>query len=148
MKINGIEGMSVANIQSEITKGGKFVVFQYCISIVLFTFKRASDIYFIKSEGSTFGVSIGYTLTTLLLGWWGIPWGPIYTIGAIITNIGGGKDVTKDVVISLGLSITTEMNSPSESKSTTRANFTKANTNNDNTIKNKKDNFFDNYPND
>jgi hypothetical protein len=31
----------------------------------------------------------------------GIPWGPIYTIGSLIQNFGGGKDVTKEVLLSL-----------------------------------------------
>jgi hypothetical protein len=28
--------------------------------------------------------------TTALLGWWGIPWGPIYSIGALASNANGG----------------------------------------------------------
>jgi hypothetical protein len=32
------------------------------------------------------------------MGWWGFPWGPIYTIGTFITNFGGGKDVTEIVM--------------------------------------------------
>lgn len=31
------------------------------------------------------------TLITWALGWWGIPWGPIYTLQAIFTNLVGGK---------------------------------------------------------
>lgn len=42
--------------------------------------------------------SIGYTLLTLLFGWWGIPWGAIYTIDSIYTNHTGGKDVTKEII--------------------------------------------------
>ena len=101
MKINGVEGLTVADIQAEVAKGGKFVIFQYCISILIMTFRRGSDVYFIKAGESTFGVSIGYTLVSLLLGWWGIPWGPIYTIGSVATNLGGGKDVTQEMMASL-----------------------------------------------
>ena len=101
MKIKGAEGMTVGAVQSEVARGGKFVIFSYCISILVMTFRRSSDIYFIKAGESTFGVSIGYTLVSLLLGWWGIPWGPIFTIGALFTNLGGGKDVTKEILASL-----------------------------------------------
>ncbi len=101
MKINGVEGMSVSDVQSEVARGGKFVIFQYCISILVMTFRRGSDIYFIKAGESTFGASIGYTLVSLLLGWWGIPWGPIYTIGSVFTNLGGGKDVTQEIMSTL-----------------------------------------------
>jgi DnaJ-like protein len=31
------------------------------------------------------------TAVTWLLGWWGLPWGPIYSVHAIITNMLGGK---------------------------------------------------------
>ena len=43
-----------------------------------------------------------YTLISLLAGWWGIPWGPIYTITSLVTNLRGGKDVTQHVIASLG----------------------------------------------
>jgi hypothetical protein len=146
MKINGIEGMSVAGVQTEIANGGKFVIFQYCISIAVMTFKRASDIYFIKANDSTFGVSIGYTLTSLLLGWWGIPWGPIYTIGAIGTNLSGGKDVTKEVMASLHLAIPTVTKSTGESIEIKTPAIPNANAINKHKEKSKSDNFFDDYP--
>ena len=31
-----------------------------------------------------------YSFFTFLLGWWGIPWGPIYTVQAIYRNFKGG----------------------------------------------------------
>ena len=103
MKINGIEGMTVSHIQSEIARGGKFVIFPYCISIVVMTFRRNSDIYFIKVGESAVSAGLGYTLLALILGWWGIPWGPIYTIGSVYTNLTGGKDVTAEVMASINL---------------------------------------------
>lgn len=97
-QIKNLENRSVDQLRSEISQGGKFVVFEYCISIVLMTFKRNSAIYFIPAGESTAKHSIGLTLLTLVMGWWGIPWGPIYTFGAIFTNFGGGKDVTSEVM--------------------------------------------------
>ena len=61
------------------------------------TFRRSSDIYFVRAGESAVGKGLGFTLLTLFLGWWGIPWGPIYSIGSISTNLGGGKDVTAAV---------------------------------------------------
>ena len=101
VKIKNIEGLSVDDINKELRKGAKFVIFQYCFSIIVMTFKRGSDIYFIKSDESTFKYSIGLTLLTLVFGWWGIPWGPIYTIGSIYSNLSGGKDVTQEVINSM-----------------------------------------------
>jgi hypothetical protein len=100
MKIKGIEGMTVADVHSDVARGGKFVIFQYCISILIMTFRRSSNIYFIRAGESAIGAGIKYTLLSLVLGWWGIPWGPIFTITALFTNFRGGKDVTKEIMTS------------------------------------------------
>lgn len=96
--IKNMEGLTVADVEREIERGGKFVYFQYCISILILTFRRSSNIYFIRAGESTFKYGIGFTLLTLLVGWWGIPWGPIYTIGALVKNIRGGENVTQEIM--------------------------------------------------
>lgn len=101
MKIVGIEGMTGDELQAELRQGGKFVVFQYCISIIILTFKRPSNIYFVKAGESDVGKGLVFSIISLLFGWWGIPWGPIYTVQALVTNFRGGKDVTQDVLASL-----------------------------------------------
>lgn len=93
MQIKGIEGLSVNEIDDELQRGGKFVIYQYCISIIILTFKRNSDVFFIKSGENPVTRGLLYTLISLLIGWWGFPWGPIYTIGTIVTNCRGGKEV-------------------------------------------------------
>ena len=100
-KIIGIDNMSVAELNFELQRGGKFVIFEYCISILIITFKNPTNVYFIKAGEGTVGKSIGFTITSLIVGWWGIPWGPIHTIGSLFTNFKGGKDVTDEVVTSL-----------------------------------------------
>jgi len=100
-KIKNIEGLSFDDINRELSNGAKFVIFQYCFSIFIMTFKRGSNIYFIKAGESTVNHSIGFTLITLLFGWWGIPWGPIYSIGSLYTNLTGGKDITQEVLNSM-----------------------------------------------
>jgi hypothetical protein len=99
--IKNIEGLTVDDINRELSNGAKFVVFQYCVSIVVMTFKRSSDIYFIKAEESTVRYSIAFTIITFIFGWWGIPWGPIYSIGSIYTNLSGGEDMTQEVLYSM-----------------------------------------------
>ena len=100
-EIKNIENLTINEINEELQNGGKFVIFQYCFSIIVITFRRSSNIYFIKAGESTAKYSIGYTLLSLIFGWWGIPWGPIYTIGALFSNLTGGKDITQDVVDSI-----------------------------------------------
>ena len=96
--IKNINGLTDQDILWEIDNGGRFVFYQYTISIVVMTFKQSSDIYFIRGGQSGLKHSIGFTILTFIMGWWGIPWGPIYTIGALYTNFSGGKDVTQSIV--------------------------------------------------
>lgn len=101
IKITGIEGMSKAQIDFEVQRGARFVFYQYCISILVLTFKRPSSIYFLRAGESRVAKGLPFSLISLFLGWWGIPWGPIYTIGSFITNFKRGKDVTQEVLQSL-----------------------------------------------
>ncbi|HNN94812.1 MAG TPA: hypothetical protein PKI03_21195 [Pseudomonadota bacterium] len=97
-EIIGIEGMSDIEIKHEIEKGGRFVIFEYTISILIMTFKRPTGVYFIRAGESAAMKALPWTLLTLVLGWWGIPWGFIYTPMALFTNLSGGKDVTQHML--------------------------------------------------
>ena len=101
-KIVGMDDIkSGGHLQQEINQGGKFVIYQFCISILVITFKRSSNIYFISHEQNAVVKGLPYTLLSLILGWWGIPWGPIYTIQSVWVNFKGGKDVTQEVLASM-----------------------------------------------
>jgi hypothetical protein len=97
MKIQGIEGMSPDQIRFELHRGAKFVFFQYCVSAILITFRRSSPVYFIPAEQNTFAKGMPWILLTLVAGWWGIPWGPIFSVQALVVNLKGGKDVTAEL---------------------------------------------------
>ena len=101
VKIRGIEGLRPEEVDFEIQRGARFVFFQYCISIVVLTFRRASDIYFLRQGESAVTKGLPFTLLSLVAGWWGIPWGPIYTIQSVYNNSRGGKDVTESVLNSV-----------------------------------------------
>jgi len=101
-KIIGMEEiMSGGQLQQEIQQGAKFVVYQYCISLLVITFRRSTNIYFIRHEENAVVKGLSFTLLSLVLGWWGIPWGPIYTIQSVWVNLNGGKDVTKEILASM-----------------------------------------------
>ena len=99
--IQGMDGLSPAQVQDEVRRGGRFVVFEYCVSFLVTTLRRSSDVYFVRAGEGTFTISLGYTLLSLFLGWWGFPWGFIYTPRCLATNLGGGKDVTAQVMLSV-----------------------------------------------
>lgn len=96
-QVHGIEGMSNAQIHQELASGARFVVFPYAISIVIMTFRRSSDVHFVRKGEGTLGMALPYILITLFLGWWGFPWGPIWSITSLVQNLGGGKDVTAEL---------------------------------------------------
>ena len=100
-QIRGMEGLKQGELDFELQRGAKFVLFQYCISVVILTFRRPSDIYFLRAGENAVVKGLPFTLVSLVAGWWGIPWGPIYTIQSIYNNSRGGKDVTQAVVNSL-----------------------------------------------
>jgi hypothetical protein len=85
-------------ILSELQAGGKFVVFQWCFSVLVITVKDFSEVYFIRPYESILPKHIWYTLSTMILGWWGFPWGPIYTVQTLIFNFKGGKNVTQEAI--------------------------------------------------
>jgi hypothetical protein len=97
MKIRGIEGMSHDRLQFELQRGAKLVFYQYAISILVMSFRRYSDVYFIPAGESAVTKGLPWSLISLVAGWWGIPWGPIFTIQSLVTNFKGGKDVTAEL---------------------------------------------------
>jgi len=101
MRIVGIENMEIGLINHELQNGAKFIVYQYCISILILTFRRSSNIYFIRSNQGSVKKGLQFSLISFLFGWWGFPWGPIYTIGSFITNFKGGKNITPEVIARL-----------------------------------------------
>lgn len=98
MEIKNINGLTNDEIRSLINAGGKFVIYPYSISILVMSFKRNSDIYLIKPNEKATKYGVQYILVSLVLGWWGIPWGPIYTIGSIYTALKGGNDITSEIM--------------------------------------------------
>ena len=100
-KIVGIEGMTVQQVQDAVARGGRFVVYQYCFSVLVMSFKRSSDVHFVRPGESAAKKGASYVATSLVAGWWGIPWGPIWTLSTVFKNLGGGVDVTRQVLNSI-----------------------------------------------
>jgi hypothetical protein len=89
--------MSPDEIRFEVQRGAKFVFFYYSVSVIVMSFRRPSPVYFIRPGQNALGKALPWTLLTLLAGWWGIPWGPIYTVQSLLVNFKGGKDVTGEL---------------------------------------------------
>jgi len=97
MAIQGLGNMSPDQLRFEIQRGAKLVRYQYCVSLLVITFRRSSEVCYIPAGESAISRGLPWTLITLVAGWWGIPWGPIFSIQSLITNFKGGKDLTADI---------------------------------------------------
>jgi len=95
--------MSWEELGDELARGGRFVSFPYCISILIVTFRRSSDVCFVRKGESTLGLAVPYLAISLVCGWWGLPWGPIWTIGSLLTILTGGKDHTEEMLSAMPL---------------------------------------------
>lgn len=91
--IRGAEKMSSTELQFELQRGGKLVVFYYCVSLLVVTFRRASPVYLVRSGENPLAKAMPWIVLTAIAGWWGIPWGPIYSIQSLVTDFGGGKEI-------------------------------------------------------
>jgi hypothetical protein len=60
--------MKQGELEFEIQRGAKFVLFQYCISAVVITFLRPSDIYFLGPGENAAVKGLPFTLLSLVAG--------------------------------------------------------------------------------
>lgn len=98
MKIKNIDGMSAADLQREAEKGARFVYYSYTLSFIIVTLRKTSGVYLIKAGENAVQRGFRFTLLSLLFGWWGIPFGPKFTLQSIRVNRKGGNDVTDEVM--------------------------------------------------
>ncbi len=105
MRVAGIDGLTSEQLTEELNQGGRFVFYEYCVSCLVFTLRRPTDIIFLRANQHGWVRGLPYTMLSALLGWWGLPWGVIYTPLALATNLAGGCDVTDETCDWLGLAI-------------------------------------------
>jgi hypothetical protein len=94
MRSRGIGSLTAKQVEAQLDAGGRFVYFEFCVSLLFVTWRRPSDLFLLRPGERGLARGLPYTLLTLLLGWWGLPWGLVYTPRALLTNLGGGQDVT------------------------------------------------------
>ena len=99
--IHGLDGLTREDLMRELMAGGRFVVFPYCISVLVVTFRRNSEVYFLRGGELAVVKGFRWILISLAAGWWGFPWGLIFTPAAILQNVFGGKNVTDAVLSAL-----------------------------------------------
>lgn len=101
IKIRGAEGMSPAQIRQQLQGGARCVAYGYCVSILVMSFKRSSGLVLLRAGEGDWGRRIGFSVLSLVAGPWGIPWGPIWTLSTIFGNLGGGRNVSAELLSAL-----------------------------------------------
>jgi hypothetical protein len=66
------------------------VRFEVCYSVLIATVRWRSAPHNTRSPWHRVWVGLPYTAASLVLGPWGIPWGPVWTLVAVWTNLTGG----------------------------------------------------------
>jgi hypothetical protein len=95
---SGTQGKNIRQVAEEVAAGGRFVIYPYVVSIIILSFRRSSPITYIAPGKSGAGPAIGWSMLSMTTGWWGIPWGIFFTLGALWRNAAGGIDVTEPVL--------------------------------------------------
>jgi hypothetical protein len=88
-------GWTEEELARELDQGARFVVFEWCISLILVALKRVTDPYLIRPGESAVAKGLPWTALSLVAGWW-CP-GLIYTPWTVIASFRGGRDVTYEV---------------------------------------------------
>lgn len=94
--------LSLEELKQKIENGCQFIVFEYCISLFFaVTLRRYSPAILIDSHRSSSKYKRKYNMLSSLFGWWGIPWGPYYTVKSFRANNKGGINVTDDIMLNI-----------------------------------------------
>jgi hypothetical protein len=101
--IRGIEHLDGGRLAAELECGARFVSYSYCVSLLLVTFRRSSGVIYLPPETISQWVGSRYLVVTLLLGWWALPWGPVYALGCLWQALKGGADCTHEIVEEIDL---------------------------------------------
>ena len=79
-------------------RGWRCVRFVHCTSFLVATIEHESRLYLTENWQHRYLRGLGFTLLSLALGPWGIPWGLWLTAKSVWTNLSGGLDVTEEVL--------------------------------------------------
>jgi hypothetical protein len=72
--------------------------YSFCTSFLVVSFKQSTGFLFEHSPNKLTANFISI-LVTFLFGWWGIPWGPVYTVQVIFRNLRGGTKTSIEALI-------------------------------------------------
>jgi hypothetical protein len=90
-------GQNREDVLRSMERGAIVVRYPYVISAVLVSFALESRAVLIERPAQRYTGTIPYLLLTLVFGWWGVPWGPIFTAKAVWCLMRGGEEITDSI---------------------------------------------------
>lgn len=69
-----------------------YVRYPYVVSAGVVTFRFESRVHAVRGADARYLRAVPYLLVSILLGWWGVPWGPVLTWRAMWECLGGGRE--------------------------------------------------------
>ena len=81
-----------------ITAETQITQYFFTYSFITASFKIPSCFYIVNEENTSV-INFIYSFSSLILGWWAFPHGPIYTISALSNNLKGGNKLRVGDVI-------------------------------------------------
>jgi len=72
-----------------VTPSSVLAKYQVVVSVGIMSFRLPTASYVVDHDRTTL-VGAASTVFSLVLGWWGVPWGPIWTVQAVYRNLRGG----------------------------------------------------------
>ena len=100
--VRGAEHLTPDQLRHLVQKGGRCVRYEFIVSVLIATFRFQSGVYLTDSWQERYILGLPFSVLSVLVGPWGVPWGPILTARAIWVNLSGGVDLTAQVVAQLG----------------------------------------------
>ncbi|RYM34554.1 hypothetical protein ERX46_04050 [Brumimicrobium glaciale] len=102
IKLANNNSYTYEEVKAAENNGGSFVTYQWIIPLPLFyPVRRLSKVYFIPKDGNQAKYAKKYNIISLIIGWWGLPFGPIFVNRSVRLNNNGGVDVTEDIYLNL-----------------------------------------------
>lgn len=74
---------------TKVDEGTVFRQYEFCFSFIFFTANVATEHRLPTRKNRL--TPWTYSLVSLLFGWWSFPWGPLYTLFSLLTNMCGGN---------------------------------------------------------
>ncbi|WP_200266643.1 hypothetical protein [Luteolibacter pohnpeiensis] len=92
----------VIDFLERVKRGERVITIPYVLSILILTLQRSmGGIHYVNSSNWPMGRIIIATIVTSIFGWWGLPFGPIFSLISLYYLWFGGRDQTRTMLKSM-----------------------------------------------